>query len=208
MAFDDIKSTVNDYYTDKLNRFGPSFQGVDWNSRESQELRFEQLLKICDISSPFVLNDLGCGYGAMYEYMLGKGFQFEYRGYDLSEAMTQKAELLFGDQKNCRFFNGDALQTADYTVASGLFNVKLDISEKNWQSYVFNVLESMNQSSNKGFSFNMLTQYSDKEHMKDTLYYPDPCFYFDYCKKNFSPHIALLHDYPLYEFSILVKKDS
>jgi hypothetical protein len=184
MAFDDIKSTVNDYYTDKLNRFGPSFQGVDWNSRESQELRFEQLLKICDISSPFVLNDLGCGYG------------------------TQKAELLFGDQKNCRFFNGDALQTADYTVASGLFNVKLDISEKNWQSYVFNVLESMNQSSNKGFSFNMLTQYSDKEHMKDTLYYPDPCFYFDYCKKNFSPHIALLHDYPLYEFSILVKKDS
>ena len=42
-----IKDTTN-YYTKTLNRFGPTFQGVDWNSKESQELRFDQLIKVID----------------------------------------------------------------------------------------------------------------------------------------------------------------
>ena len=53
----------------------------------------------------------------------------------------------------------------------------------------------------------MLTKYSDKEYMRDNLYYADPLFIFDYCKRNFSKQVALLHDYGLYEFTILVKKD-
>ena len=32
-------------------------------------------------------------------------------------------------------------------------------------------------------------------------------FIFDYCKKNFAKNIRLMHDYDLYEFTILVKKD-
>jgi hypothetical protein len=63
-----------------------------------------------------------------------------------------------------------------------------------------------NQISTSGFSFNALTKYSDKEFMKDYLYYSDPLVLFDYCKKNFSRNVALLHDYNLYEFTILVRK--
>jgi len=44
--------------------------------------------------------------------------------------------------------------------------------------------------------------------MKDDLYYADPCYFFDYCKKKFSKNIALLHDYGLYEFTILVRKQT
>ena len=83
----------------------------------------------------------------------------------------------------------------------------MDIEPKDWEKYMLGVLDKINLASRKGFSFNALTLYSDKEHMKENLYYSDPCFYFDYCKKNYSKHVALLHDYPLYEFSILVKKD-
>jgi hypothetical protein len=53
----------------------------------------------------------------------------------------------------------------------------------------------------------MLTKYSEKEFMRDNLYYADPLFIFDYCKKNFAKNIRLMHDYDLYEFTILVKKD-
>jgi hypothetical protein len=52
----------------------------------------------------------------------------------------------------------------------------------------------------------VLTKYSDKEYMKEYLYYADPLYLFDYCKKHFSKNVALLHDYNLYEFSIIVRK--
>lgn len=42
--------------------------------------------------------------------------------------------------------------------------------------------------------------------MKDYLYYADPCFLFDHCKRNYSDRVALLHDYGLYEFTMLVTK--
>ena len=41
-----ILDAVNTYYTDKVQQFGDSPQGVDWNSEKSQILRFEQLCKI------------------------------------------------------------------------------------------------------------------------------------------------------------------
>ena len=64
----------------------------------------------------------------------------------------------------------------------------------------------MNSKSKHAFSFNLLTKYSDKEFMQDYLYYADPLFYFDYCKRNYSKNVALLHDYYQYDFTILVRK--
>ncbi|MCH8209261.1 MAG: class I SAM-dependent methyltransferase [Nitrospinae bacterium] len=202
-----IKEKVSSYYTHKLNKWGPTPQGVDWNSRESQEIRFDQLLKICDTSKNFTINDLGCGYGALYVYMTEQSYDFEYFGYDLSEGMIEKAHTLYKDAVNCRFTQSDILEEVDYTTACGLFNVKMDVDPKDWEEYVLEVLEKIDRASQRGFAFNILTRYSDPEYKKDHLYYADPYFYFDFCKKKFSKHVALLHDYPLYEFSILVRKD-
>ena len=94
----------------------------------------------------------------------------------------------------------------DYTIASGVFNMNLETTDEEWKNYVINTIGTMNKLSKKGFSFNMLTSYSDKEFMRDDLYYADPLFFFDYCKKNFSKNIALLHDYQLYDFTIVVRK--
>jgi hypothetical protein len=65
----------------------------------------------------------------------------------------------------------------------------------------------MSDLSRKGFSFNALTKYSDVDHMRPHLYYADPCFFFDYCKTHFARNVALQHDYDLYDFTILVKKE-
>ena len=43
------------------------------------------------------------------------------------------------------------------------------------------------------------------ERMRPDLYYADPCRLFDHCKRRYSRHVALLHDYGLYEFTILVR---
>ena len=94
----------------------------------------------------------------------------------------------------------------DYVVSSGIFNVKLSIDDENWESYVKETLHEINAISKYGFAFNMLTSYSDKNLMQKKLYYPEPENIFKFCKNNFSNNVSLIHDYNLYEFTILVKK--
>ena len=209
VTFDAILSQTKQYYDKKLAVYGPSPKGVDWNSAQSQELRFEQLLKICDTGSPFSLNDYGCGYGALVAYMTEQNYRFKYNGFDLSVQMIDTARKEYGELRHCAFVSDEeSLGVADYTVASGIFNVKQQTSDEEWKDYVLHTLGKIAELSKKGFAFNVLTKYSDPEFMCQDLFYADPLFLFDYCKKNFSRLVAVLHDYPLYEFTILVKKDA
>jgi predicted TPR repeat methyltransferase len=152
---------------------------------------------------PFELNDFGCGYGALVGYLRSRELDVAYRGFDLSASMLEHAQRNYGDAS----FVGsiDGLGRADYTVASGIFNVKLDVPTEDWREYVLGTLETIARLSAKGFAFNMLTSYSDADRMRDDLYYGDPLFFFDLCKREYSRHVALLHDYGLYEFTMIVR---
>ena len=63
----------------------------------------------------------------------------------------------------------------------------------------------MAERSRQGIAFNMLTSYSDWTSPK--LYYADPLQVFDRCKRELWRDVALLHDYGIYEFTMLVRFD-
>jgi hypothetical protein len=98
------------------------------------------------------------------------------------------------------------IETADYTVASGIFNLKYKANDEEWLAFMHETIATMWAKSNKGVAFNCLTGYSDKEFMRPELYYTDSLALFDYCQKNFTRHVALLHDYREYDFTILLRK--
>ena len=203
----DILSEVSDYYTEKLLAHGDTPQGVDWNGADSQELRFSQLCKIITSGNHFTLNDIGCGYGALYDALSRNHQDFHYTGIDISHKMIEAAAKRHNSVQNAKFHTGSkAPQIADYSIASGIFNVKQLRPNTTWRDYVLKTLDSINNASRVGFSFNCLTSYSDKDKMRDNLYYADPCEIFDICKRRYSNNVALLHDYGLYEFTILVRK--
>jgi hypothetical protein len=198
---------IKKYFGDKLDTFGATPRGADWNSTDSQVTRFEQLFQICDPASDFSIIDYGCGYGALVDFLLQKGCRFAYTGFDILEDMVVKAEEIHKDRPFCTFTNQEsALIPADYAVESGIFNIRLEYSYDEWTGYVTQTLQKMNSLSRKGFAFNLLTSYSDPPYMKPHLYYADPCYFFDYCKRHFSRNVALFHDYNLYDFTILVRK--
>ncbi|HEY0740072.1 MAG TPA: class I SAM-dependent methyltransferase [Chryseosolibacter sp.] len=203
---DKLLLEVERYYSEKIRTHGSVPAGVDWNSEDSQFTRFLQLLKIADGGENFSLLDFGCGYCALYFYMKSRFEKFSYTGYDISTAMLQEAKRLTANEPVQLVDNASNISAHDFTVASGIFNVRQNSSETDWQNYVLETLQQINSVSRKGFSFNMLTSYSDDERKKSYLYYPDPAWFFDYCKKNFSKQVALLHDYNLFEFTILVRK--
>lgn len=201
-----IKNQVNEYYTSKIKEFGTTPQGVDWNSVESQELRFEILSNLIKEDEHFSVLDFGCGFGSMLAYFETKYNSFDYIGFDVSEEMISTALDIFPNKETVKWITSLPNEKTDYVIASGIFNVKLKNSEEDWLKYILETIEEINKCADKGFSFNILTKYSDEEYMKDYLYYADPLYLFDYCKKHFSKNVALLHDYNLYEFSIIVRK--
>lgn len=203
-----LLAEVANYYSEKLTQHGITPQGVDWNGEESQTVRFEQLCKIIDSeSSAFSLNDLGCGYGALLDYLECKPLSCSYLGVDVSHEMIKAAEQLHAASDHARFIvSAEPDKIADYGVASGIFNVRLGRTDIEWFDYLQSTLDILDCTSRRGFSFNCLTSYSDEEKKRDYLYYADPYRLFDLCKRRYSRQVALLHDYELYEFTILVRK--
>jgi SAM-dependent methyltransferase len=203
-----LLNEVATYYAEKLAEHGDTPRGVDWNGEESQSVRFAQLCKIIDLKSPkFTLNDLGCGYGALLNYLHDKHANYSYLGVDVSKEMIKVAEERHVNAGHARFVtSAEPDGVADYGLASGIFNVRLGRSDAEWFDYLQATLDVLDRTSSLGFSFNCLTSYSDEEKKRDYLYYADPCRLFDLCKRRYSHQVGLLHDYGLYEFTILVRK--
>lgn len=206
MNHDRIVQKVGRYYTERVREFGATARGVDWNSEESQLLRFAQLARVLPAGGRYSIIDYGCGYGALVKYLEQTPAEFDYQGFDVSPEMLHRARAMhYG--ASLRFVSAETdLQPADFALASGVFNVKLDTPEAEWAEYVILSLATLDRLGQSGFAFNMLTSYSDPERMRPDLYYGDPCRFFDHCKRNFSKQVALLHDYGLHEFTILVRK--
>lgn len=210
MSLEETQKKLNDYFSEKLEKFGATPQGVDYNGPEAQAIRFEQLVKVIRPEAPFTVMDFGCGYGAMFDFLQAKGWKFEYWGVDLIEKMVVAGREAHKDFPHAHFTVDEReAPRADYLLAGAIFNIKLETPYDEWRVSTLQTLRRMNELCSKGFSFNMLTSYSDPERMAERpdLYYGDPLFYFDFCKRNFSRSVALLHDYGLYDFTILVRKD-
>lgn len=196
------------YYEKKLEESGCSPAGVDWKDEKSQHMRFHQLLKILPKSlQKFTIADVGCGYGELYYLIKKITSNFKYYGIDISDKMVEMAKVHCKGTENAAFFSSNKIEfPVDYSIASGIFNTKGTLDKEEWFEYILDTIINMNQYSSLGFSFNCLTAYSDEDRKRTDLYYTDPLQIFDFCKKNFSKQVALLHDYPLYEFTILVRK--
>jgi SAM-dependent methyltransferase len=220
MAHDDIApeaelttflAGVADLYEKNLDEHGLTSKSVGWKDEASQLLRFEKLVEVFDRRAPaedISVNDLGCGYGAMFSYLesMPSIRLAQYNGYDISDEMLAAAKQAIPDQRAAFIMSPKITCEADYSFVSGTFNVKLEASDEHWASYIKEMLMNLSVHSRRGFAFNLLSTYVDWK--QENLYYGDPFMFFDFCKRNISRYVSLLHDYPLYEWTIVVRKGS
>lgn len=200
-------SKIEKLYSNNIKEFGINSKAVGWNTNQSQNLRFDKLLQvITDTTSPFSINELGCGYGELFKYLNEKEFNIErYNGYDISKPMLDSCKTYNLDNEKITLFNKSKIESkADFTITSGIFNVPFDNDKKSWEKYINDTLENMFEFSHIGIAFNLLTSFVDYE--ADNLYYGNPTHFFDFCKKKFSKKVNLIHDYDLYEWTIVVLK--
>ena len=207
MSSDLHRVRAREYYEAKLRAHGPTPAGMDWNSQTSQELRFHQLARLWEGAPEAGIVDYGCGYAALASFLRARAHIGRYHGFDVSAAMADAAAAHVADLPDCRVTSqrGDVLPL-DYAVASGVFNVKQGATDASWKTYVHDTINDLASLGTRGFGFNALTLYSDPEKRRPDLYYADPLELFDYCSRTYSRFVSLVHDYPLYEFTIFVRR--
>lgn len=195
-------------YSENLNKHGLDSKSVGWKDKESQILRFVNLAKVIasdEHKEPLKILDYGCGYGAMYEYFVESGTNIEkYCGYDISsEMLTETAKRVPSNVLVSRL-SSEINDEVDFSFVSGTFNVMFDSTPDEWDKFIKETITRLFEVSQKGIAFNLLTSYVDWK--APNLYYADPLKYFDFCKTNLSKYVTLVHDYKLYEWTILVRK--
>ncbi|HER26667.1 MAG TPA: hypothetical protein ENI69_06120, partial [Rhodospirillales bacterium] len=59
-------------FSQRVRQYGAKPAGVLWKDRHGQRLRFEVLYNILNhapVSRPLTIADLGCGYGAFFDFL-------------------------------------------------------------------------------------------------------------------------------------------
>jgi SAM-dependent methyltransferase len=152
--------------------------------------------------------DYGCGYGALVDSLIARGTPFRYSGYDAAPEMIEAARARHGGDPRCDFHaDRRDVTPRDFALASGVLYVKQDADDEAWWRYCTTVLDDLASLGRRGFAFNMLTTYNDPGRRRADLFYASPAEVFAHCAQRYSRHVALLHDYPLFEFTVLVRTD-
>ncbi len=203
----EILSEVAAYYASKLAAHGATPQGVDWSGADSHQQRHRQFLRLLDGSPKASVIDLGCGFGDFLRFLRAAGHRGTFIGYDITPGMIEKARELHGEGEDRQWRTGaQPAEVADFAVASGIFNVKGDAPNDRWARYVHRTIDTLAHAGRCGFAFNVLSTSSDPDRRRAGLYYADPVDMLAHCLGRYGRSVALLQDYGLYEFTIVVRR--
>ena len=195
------KDAIIQLYESRLKEIGENIKTLGWKDKEQQELRFSILVDIGDLRGSKILY-VGCGFGDLYDYLIRKGTNVRYTGFDISSGMIEVAKKRHPD---LTFEVRDILiddidDRFDFIFASGILNKHISDN----MTYAREIIKKMFDLCSIGTAINMTTDYVD--YKEDYLYYYSPEKIFKYCK-TLSRYVTLRHDYPLYEFTAYIFKE-
>ena len=115
-----LAETVQRYQA-ALDKHGDSPKSLLWNSKNSAEIRYYNLIADIDFEGKSIL-DIGCGMGNIIPYIEKQTKNFTYTGIDLLPEFVEKAQEKYPQHT---FLAGDYMQLmhpADIVMCSGALN--------------------------------------------------------------------------------------
>ncbi len=139
------------FYTSAIEKHGTTPKGVNWNSKYSQEIRFDMIIDMLPNKiDSFNIVDAGCGFGDFYLYMKKKKLLAKnYIGIDILNDMYSIASYKTGCEIIIADITKDSLPNASYYICSGAMNT-LD----RFETMLF--IRRCYEHSTRGFIFNIL----------------------------------------------------
>lgn len=197
-------------YTAQFKEHGASHTGVLWHNESSHRRRFAEFLCLLEGENPgagFSVNDLGCGYGALFEFLAGKapGAVSRYYGYDICPDMIAAAQMRICDPRASFFVSDAASVRCEYSFASGTFNLMAEADADDWTAYVKHALLALWERSTRGLAFNLLDTGAVSA-PQPWLYYTRREEFLDFCHSRLSPHVEWIHAPGAPDYTLLVRR--
>ena len=195
--------TVSDTYNKMLADGVNDADRVGWGSADSQEKRFRVLMDIGCFENESIL-DVGCGLGALVDYIHKAHLNLSYTGVDINPKMIQEAQQR---HSNIEFIHTDIITDVhllndrkfDYVFLSGALNLAADKHQKTIES----MMKEMFALASKGVAINFLSIFSD--HLSPGEYYCNPVDMLQLAL-SITKKVTLRHDYMPHDFTIYLYK--
>ena len=139
------------FYTSAIELYGTTARGVNWASKENQEIRFDMILEMLpkDLNCCEIV-DAGCGFGDFYNYIIKKKKNpKKYIGIDSLVDMYSIASEQTGCEIIVADICKDTIPHANYYICSGAMNTLTTFETHQFIQNCFMACES-------GFVFNIL----------------------------------------------------
>ncbi|MFH1541879.1 MAG: class I SAM-dependent methyltransferase [bacterium] len=207
-----------DYFEGLLAKHGNSYLALDWNSPESQKLRYIILSQILQFSAKSVdlsLLDVGCGFGDLFDFLRSQkllaSHNISYLGYDISDKILAVAKKNYPDAK---FEHKDLLLETDvphvdFIFASGIFNIRV-LPKDEHHNFVKEMLQRMYELANYGVAVNFLSEngvsISDIDDLNSGRYF---CFKVEDLaefSRALTNRFIIRHDYHQGDFTLYLLK--
>src|SRR5262249_45963360 len=128
----------------------------------------------------------------------------DYLGIDLASDMIEEADRLWKNRHNVKFAVGAvSTRRADYSIASGVFNVKLYEPLERCEQFIAHTLTNLYAASVRGFAVNFKSANDADGALRWGLYATLPERWAEYCAQQLGCSPQILTDYGLDEFTLL-----
>jgi SAM-dependent methyltransferase len=202
---------LSEYYDSCLEKHGATPQGVDWPNQEDLKNRLNIMLDVIkceDKNETMHILDLGCGYGALVDFLS----QYKklndlitYTGMDISSKMITAATQQHPDHTFiCRDILREPLddKSYDYIIMNGVFTEKRSLEWHAMYQFMQDLIRAAFKACRKGIAFNVMSQHVDWSN--PNLFH---CSFNETAAaiiSNCSRHFAFRADYGLYEYTAYV----
>ena len=207
--FRSIDSKIAEIYNHRFLKLGPSPEASMWFSKKRQFKRFDIIfneIRLLNKNNKRSIIDIGCGYGAFFEFLLERGADdiWNYYGYDVSNEVIKFCKEHYS--QDAKFYNG-SIPTfmGDFVIMSGTYNFFPAKDYNSWKLYFYKSLKAIWSKTTCAMIFNL--QKSDKEKITDggiVYTYKDEIE--NFCKSNFGNVKAVINPDIPKDVTFVIKK--
>ncbi|MGC6366457.1 MAG: class I SAM-dependent methyltransferase [Candidatus Marinamargulisbacteria bacterium] len=191
LLFDDVIR----HYDDCAKHVKDDARAMGWSSKFNQQLRFEVINYLLDLSHRSVL-DVGCGDGGLFHYLQEKTIDCDYKGIDISPEMIRRGVERYPGIfiRKCNFF--EYHQTHNTVVCSGGLSIQ---SGQDPLAFLSDAIDQLFSIADEHIIFNLLSTKSQKK--SDLFNYYDPVQVMDLCFEKTS-YVTVHHSYLPNDFTV------
>lgn len=198
---DAIIQRAREVYDESAAAFTEPNLAVKWGSRQSQYLRFAELIRYVDMNDPVKRTlEIGCGNGELLKFLNFMGYRGGYRGSDINPLLLDQARSRFPGVEFVQedILKSPAIERYDYVLMSGLFNTNFGQTEQ----WIEQMVAAMFARTSAVLVFNAISTHVNSR--SSDMFYVDPSVLLRFCIGNLSRRVVLAHHNVPYNFTVAV----